>query len=198
MMQGTRMLALASALAMSAALPGAAATVQTTELDTADLNGLTPMANPDAAAISGEVYENVTGSIGGLRLSPWDGSIHEATGVYTSVNAGASATYDFAGLQTGFSLIWGSPDSYNDLVVRLITGDTLVASFDGTAAQGPVQVGAALFEVGDVLFDRLVLSSGSNAFEFANLTATPVPLPAGGLLLLGALGGLAALRRKRG
>lgn len=38
---------------------------------------------------------------------------------------------------------------------------------------------------------------GTTASYDATLTATPVPLPAGGLLLLTALGGVAALRRRR-
>ena len=39
--------------------------------------------------------------------------------------------------------------------------------------------------------------SRAAATIFANVTPTAVPLPAGGLLLLGAMGGLAALRRRK-
>ena len=37
----------------------------------------------------------------------------------------------------------------------------------------------------------------SNATIFANITPAAVPLPAGGLMLVGAIGGLAALRRRK-
>ena len=52
-------------------------------------------------------------------------------------------------------------------------------------------------QVTDVTFDRLVFSAGKPALEYANLTIAAVPLPAGGLLLLAALGGVAALRRRK-
>lgn len=52
-------------------------------------------------------------------------------------------------------------------------------------------------QVSDVTFDRLVLSAGKPALEYANLRVAAVPLPAGGLLLLGALAGIAALRRRK-
>ena len=56
-------------------------------------------------------------------------------------------------------------------------------------------------QVSDAGFDRLVFSAGKPALEYANLRVSPqisaVPLPAGGLLLLGALAGIAALRRRK-
>jgi hypothetical protein len=39
--------------------------------------------------------------------------------------------------------------------------------------------------------------NGSNAFEFSNITTTPVPLPASGLLLIGGLGALVARSRRK-
>lgn len=46
--------------------------------------------------------------------------------------------------------------------------------------------------------DILTLTAGSTSRIYSvNATVSPVPLPAGGLLLIGALGGLAALRRRK-
>jgi hypothetical protein len=52
--------------------------------------------------------------------------------------------------------------------------------------------------ISDILFDRVVFRSTRNAFEFANVTTTAaVPLPAAGLLLMGALAGLRPVSRRR-
>jgi hypothetical protein len=67
---------------------------------------------------------------------------------------------------------------------------TSISPSDWTAPNGSL-VGFS-FEGGSGLF------LGSSVTTSASITGTSiVPLPAGGLLLLGALGGLAALRRKR-
>lgn len=184
-----------------------AATVNFTSLSAADLDALTPMPNPLADSTSGPpsfgVNENITGNqfSGGGSLvarTPWEGSIHENTGEYTAVQAFSSATYSFGpdNLQNSISLIWGSPDGFNDLVITL-TGGGGTTTINGSEVQGPVAIGASEVLITDVVFEEITFTSGLNAFEFANLITTPIPLPAGALLMGTALAGFGVMRRRR-
>ncbi len=132
--------------------------------------------------------------------TPWEEFAGLAdTAYYNSVEAGGFAEYVFSAPQTSFSLMWGSPDSYNRLEffndqtsVFSIAGNNaaIVATSGFTAARGFVNV-----VVSDLSFNRVKFTSGSDAFEYANVA--PVPLPAAAWMLLTALGGVGALSRRR-
>ena len=113
---------------------------------------------------------------------------------------------------TILSLLWGSVDTYNAIefylggfLVDLVSGQDV---FDNGGE--PAASGAALVNISGIgglgFFDEVRFYSNFGctraecadipAFEFSNVVAA-VPLPAGGLLLISALGGMAALRRKR-
>jgi hypothetical protein len=188
--------ALALALALPALQAGAATVSFSDSLPTA------AQANPLASATAGasvSLVENVTGSIPQDRRSPWDATNSTldplaAGSVYSAVRNG-SAIFDFATDQGELILVWGTPGVLN--VLELFLNGVSQLRLTGTDALGPNGTSfSRLTTISDVRFDRVVFSAGNPAFEFANLTLAAVPLPAGGLLLIGALGALALVRRR--
>lgn len=116
----------------------------------------------------------------------------------------AIATLTFGSAQSSFTLLWGSIDSYNTLTFNLSGGGTrsfdggAIASNAGIACGSPSNYACTAkvafnFRDGET-FDSVSFGATSQAFEFA---LAPVPLPATGLLLLGGLGGIAALKRRK-
>jgi hypothetical protein len=180
-------LALAAGLSLAALAPAGAVTV------TQSSTPSTAFLNPLATSFTGTINENVTdpGLVSGVRRSPWDGPMDGS--VYSSITG--TATYTFGSLRTSFSLVWGSPDSYNSL--EFYNGTTLVATVFGGSIVGccGANITNSLVTISGLQFDSVRFVSGTPAFEYANIAA--VPLPAGGLLLIAGLGGLAALRRRK-
>lgn len=101
----------------------------------------------------------------------------------------------FAEAQTSFSFLWGSPDDYNTLTFKL--NGAVVDSYVGSAVTTPTSFGSVFAEY-EGRFDTVeFLSDPNNAFEFASIETTPVPLPAAGWMLLAGLGGMAAMKRRK-
>ena len=150
-------------------------------------------------------------STGGQARSPWerDNQVLIAspsqpsyfsvgvTSFYTANGAGQTATLDLGGDHKAFSLLWGSPDRYNTL--ELLNNGGVVLEVLGSSFTVPslgasfVTISAGIGEV----FDAVRFTSTSNAFEWASMSATPVPLPTPVMLLLASLAGLGFLSRKR-
>ena len=162
-----------------------------------------PYTSPSATTFSGDVRFNLTGSEPGIYRSPFEGTSAQDTGLFTSIEGTGSATFNVSGDQ--FSLIWGSPDSYNQLafysgadgggsLLDTITGSSINPA-NGTGFSAVTISGLGTF--GSV---KLINDPGSNAFEVSSFNVSSVPLPAGLPMFGGAilaLGGLAMVRRGR-
>ena len=175
---------------------------------------LTAVANPAAGAVTGAsavFNQNVTGTIVNQRRSPWDAansSVSVATGLYSSIRSAlpglASVDFNFSSVMKELSFVWGTPGPQNR-VEFFLGGISQFAFFGNTVISGNTAQGLStggtlslLTKITGLTFDKVVFSAGRPALEFANLaTVAVVPVPAAGLMLLGALGGLAALRRRK-
>lgn len=146
-------------------------------------------------------YDPAVGGPEGWQTTPfWAVFDPHSTGPWIN-----SALLSFARPQGVLSLLWGSPDGSN--MLELLLGGQVVATFwgadfgwfTGSDILRQPGSGAALLRLSGARFDGVRFSSWANGgtFEFSNVTTSPVPLPPAALLLLGAVGTLAMLRRRR-
>lgn len=148
---------------------------------------------------AGDVDVGIVGSSSGLYADVYGGTDLAGRTAYNSVRAGGSMTYDVAGgAGDSFTLIWGSVDTYNYLDFGGETvGGSAILSLLAEAGQGAANVIVRITAASP--FGDVTLRSGSNAFEHAfnppELAA--VPVPAAGLLLAAAMGGLGIAGRRR-
>lgn len=127
--------------------------------------------------------------------TPWEGTAFENTATYNSVEAGGFAEYVFGSARSFFSLMWGSPDDYNTL--EFLLGGISQGTLTGDQVDDPPPAGTGFVNVfvTDVSFDTVRFTSTQDAFEYAEVSA--VPLPAAGWLLVSAMAGFGYMSRRR-
>lgn len=127
---------------------------------------------PAASMETGAVYQSVTGSVAGIRRSPWE-ETDVTNGTYTSVSADSEATYTLDANVTALSLMWGSIDTYNTIQFfadGVATGEA-ISGQDVIDAGAPQGIGFAVVTIStDSAFDEIRILSEVNGFEFANLS----------------------------
>ena len=110
----------------------------------------------------------------------------------------AQAILMFSHLESTLSFLWGTPEDHTavTLINRAAQGGWkyLVVLLSDLGTPDPVSGSASLVTISGFAFDKVVFTTKGPAFEIAHIAA--VPLPAGGLMLLMGLGGLALLRRR--
>jgi hypothetical protein len=165
-------------------------------------------------AVNVPVVQIVSGSVTGQYRSPYE-DVNQvirsgyANTLYTSVQANAAGTWNTGSAADTLKLVWGSPDSYNEIDFWSGANATgsIIASIKGSdlslATAGLGHDWVQLFVTSGQFLSYTLKSIGQNAFEFTSLESscaqcapppgqTPLPgaLPlfASGLGLLGAYG----------
>jgi hypothetical protein len=222
MMKTLRATLAAAAISVVALVPGFAATVSVIDSSSqgatndAGINYAVGFGanTPIGATWSADpTFTPPPGNGAGQSQSPFNSNPLTNTNDYFVVGGGVTqqggqnspVTLTYAAVQGAFSMLWGSIDTYN--TIEFLLGGSSVFTLSGTQLMALVDPLAVPNSIGN--YERVAQVSFSNfvngfdqvrffatgiAFEFA---LPQVPVPAGGLLLLGALGGLAALRRHK-
>ncbi|WP_316197974.1 VCBS domain-containing protein [Bradyrhizobium sp. SZCCHNS2002] len=121
---------------------------------------------------AGVVHGGSSGSV-----PPYLGDGHQDGTNYLSVGAHAAETITFDSPKNTFGLYWGSVDSYNS--ISFYDGNKLVASYSGddispllaNGNQGSLTSNGYVEFHDLATFDKVVLTSSSDAFELDNVSA---------------------------
>lgn len=141
----------------------------------------------------------VQGNLSGVYAAPY----LDAT-KYSTVSGGQTSTFNVGAAADYFGLYWGSIDTFNTISFYL--GNSLVQSFSGAPAASLLQDGGQTswnsnryinFNFVNATFDKVLLISGSNAFETDNHAFRKASVSEPMTLVLMGLGlfGLLAARR---
>lgn len=158
-----------------------------------------PYTSPVPDLSTPTVFTGLTMSEANVYRSPFEGTSAYGS-LFTSVEGTGTATFNQTGNQ--LSLIWGSPDSYNQL--------TFYSGINGTGSTLGTVTGSAISPSNGTGFSYVTISGlstfgsfklindpGTNAFEVSTFNVSSVPLPAGLPMFGGALLGLSALALRR-
>lgn len=134
------------------------------------------------------------GTTGGFAAAPWSLARETATRAIL----GLAVT----GLAAQPNAIFTSVDSNGTLqasagTTQLTQFRAVIGSFESTSLPG-VFLGEVVRGSKDEIFGGTATVNAGGVFVYADITEiAPVPLPVGGAMLLAALGGIAAIRRRR-
>jgi len=207
-----------SALALFALLPGAKAETVTLANQVASPNQSTATSSTIATPHSTTFFNfilSTSGSIPFEKLSPFSSnSVHYS--VISAIPGGGhngdpadfgSAVYNVPVGATTFTILWGSPDPYNQITFwsgpagsnGVGTGSAIIISGATsylTAATADKGYDLATFDIAGV--ESIELSDeGQSAFEYADITFGTTPLPPALPLFAGGLGIMSVFARRR-
>lgn len=159
-------------------------------------SGQCPFSDPACLHVSGS-------NPGTAYVERQDGNLFDALSL--AVNFSGIGTTNFVAFDNGFEdIVFSLGQSYTGGVYTNSSMTTLVTDFIVKNTDYFLDLGALAVAAGESagFFDgipELSIKSAEGAanVRIDNIAVSAVPLPAGGLLLLGGLGGLLALRRKR-
>ena len=127
-----------------------------------------------------------------------------------SILGGGSETLTFSGTQNKFCLYWGSIDSYNSIAFYSGSSATPFLTLFGNNLNAVPALGFNGDQSGALTnayvtftglnFDKIVLASSSNSFEFDNISygnVGPVPEPSTWAMMILGFAGLGFVYRRR-
>ena len=136
------------------------------------------------ATFSSSGHAGIVHGSSSVSAAPFTGPLPggQDTTNYLSIGGDATETIRFTTEHNAFGLYWGSVDAYNK--INFYDGATLVASFSGSEIspllangnQGSFSSNGYVEFVLSHDFNKVVLSSSSNAFEVDNISAGVLPI----------------------